>query len=715
MKKILRNSNTQNYFATAVMIILVLTGYSFNNLKATDGKSSATPVAVVHADQTGTPIHRYIYGMFSELVGNQYDKGIWAEILSDRKFFYPVNSSETLVPINSRRGFNRWRPIGPDAVIIMDKGNPYVGEQSVRVKLNKSEVHGIQQSGIGLSLGRKYTGYIILSGDADAKVTVTMVWGTNPGDKQSITLQPLTKGFVKYPLNFTSRATTIDQGRFEISGTGDGTFSIGTVSLMPADNIKGFRADLVSLLKVLNSGIYLWPGGNMLAGYDWHYGIGNRDKRPTRYDYAWNCIESNDVGTDDFLNLCGLLNVDPYLVVNIGFGEARSAAEWVEYVNGSKDTPMGKLRAANGHPEPYKVKIWGIGNEMYGVWQLGHMSIEHYIIKHKMFVEAMRKVDPTIKIVACGATIFEINTHHNEINPHHILSPNNPRVILPVEKVPYKYGSLEDWSYQLLANDADYFDYLSEHVYPAFGSAYDESQQKFVAVQDSLPERVRKTANRIKAAAEAMHEYMRRLPELKAKNITYFLNEWSSGRRGFERTLVVGEAMHEIFRNSDVYTMSGYTSYTGNIAWNANEAVYSSIGLFFKLYREHFGTIPLTITGDSPQKELRGIVLVDIPEKSSGSDTYPLDVMAALSADKKKLTLSIINPTFTDQEIDISFSGVSFKAGCDSYQIQGPSITAANLPGEKPQITVVNSRMETVPGTFKVTPLSITLYEMVVN
>ena len=117
------------------------------------------------------------------------------------------------------------------------------------------------------------------------------------------------------------------------------------------------------------------------------------------------------VGADEFLTLCELLGVDAFISVNAGFGEARSAAEEVEYVNGAADTPMGKLRAANGHPAPYGVKWWGIGNEMYGSWQFGHMALKQYVIKHNMFAKAMRKVDPGITLLATGATPEEMTIY----------------------------------------------------------------------------------------------------------------------------------------------------------------------------------------------------------------------------------------------------------------------------------------------------------------
>ena len=145
----------------------------------------------------------------------------------------------------------------------------------------------------------------------------------------------------------------------------------------------------------------------MVSGYDWRDGIGDPDKRPPRYDYAWRALEPNDMGIDDYMVLNKLLNMEPYICANTGFGDAHSAAEEVEYANGSVNTPMGKLRAANGHPDPYKVTWWNVGNEMFGPWQLGFMSLDHYVIKHNMVAQAMRRVDPAIKIVAAGATPVE--------------------------------------------------------------------------------------------------------------------------------------------------------------------------------------------------------------------------------------------------------------------------------------------------------------------
>lgn len=124
----------------------------------------------IDASRTGEPIHRYVYGQFTELLFNLYEKGLWAEMLSDRKFFYPVDSSAKLIPENRKRNFDRWRPVGPDEFVVMDKKDPYVGEQSPLVKLEGTTPHGIQQAGLPLRKGRAYTGSVVLAGDAGAKV-----------------------------------------------------------------------------------------------------------------------------------------------------------------------------------------------------------------------------------------------------------------------------------------------------------------------------------------------------------------------------------------------------------------------------------------------------------------------------------------------------------------------------------------------------------------
>src|ERR1035437_6727519 len=113
-------------------------------------------------------------------------------------------------------------------------------------------------------------------------------------------------------------------------------------------------------------------------------------------------MQTNALGLDEFMTLCKLINVDPYISVNAGFGDSHSAAEEVEYMNGSVNTNMGAQREKNGHPDAYHVKLWNIGNEPWGVWQLGRTDLKYFMLKHNEFAKAMRVVDPTITLIASG-------------------------------------------------------------------------------------------------------------------------------------------------------------------------------------------------------------------------------------------------------------------------------------------------------------------------
>jgi alpha-L-arabinofuranosidase len=688
-----RNPEMRKQFLPIVVTALV----AFQHVNAQDLTMK------IDASRTGAPIHPYVYGQFTELLGNMYEKGLWAEMLSDRKFFYPVDSSETLNPVNRKRNFNRWRPVGPDEFVVMDKAKAFVGEHAPMVKLAADTPHGITQSGLTLRKGRRYSGYIVLAGSRKARVEVSLIGGDTSDQRQTIVMEKLSDKYAKVPLNFTAAADT-ENGRLEITGTGDGSFHIGVVSLMPANNVQGFRADMVALLKDLNAGMYRWPGGNFVAGYDWHDGIGDRDKRPPRYDYAWNTVEYNDVGTDEFLTLCKLLGIDPYICVNAGLGDAQSAAQWVEYVNGSSGTPMGKLRAQNGHRDPYRVSWWGIGNEMYGEWQLGHMFIDHYVLKHNMFARAMREVDPTIKIVVSGATPFETSTTAR----HH-------RKPLPA-KLPYEYGTPQDWSGNLLEHCADNIDFLAEHLYPVDNSAFDLEKQAFVEVNDPLVDRVRRIPNRVKCTVEAWEEYVKRMPALKDKNIKLAIDEWTGGNRGdFSRTLCAAEGLHEMFRHSEIITMGAYTAFTSCLAFNGADSCYSTTGLAFHLYRHHFGTIPVAITGNAPQHPVSGTVGVDKPAVSSGSDTYPLDVVAALSSDRRFLTVALVNPTDAPQKINVTFDNIALQAKARKWELAAKDLQARNVVGQEPQVKIVETSLGQVPGVVEVVPLSISLYEFAVK
>ena len=142
----------------------------------------------------------------------------------------------------------------------------------------------------------------------------------------------------------------------------------------PRSDDQGFRTDVIEAVKALKPPLLRWPGGNFVSGYHFTDGIGPKDQRPRRTELAWHTEESNRFGTDEFMRYCELVDAEPYLCVNMGTGTMDEAAAWVEYCNGTGDTYWANQRRANGHEAPYGVKLWGLGNEMYGPWQIGQLS-----------------------------------------------------------------------------------------------------------------------------------------------------------------------------------------------------------------------------------------------------------------------------------------------------------------------------------------------------
>jgi alpha-N-arabinofuranosidase len=170
----------------------------------------------------------------------------------------------------------------------------------------------------------------------------------------------------------------------------------------PLSDARGFRTDVLEAVKQLRVPVLRWPGGNFVSGYHWTDGIGPVDERPRRRELAWHTVESNRFGTDEFIAYCREIDTEPYICVNMGTGTIDEAANWVEYCNGTGDTYWANLRRQNGHPEPYNVTYWGLGNEMYGGWQIGALSADDYVKKAREFAKVMRWTDPSIELIGCG-------------------------------------------------------------------------------------------------------------------------------------------------------------------------------------------------------------------------------------------------------------------------------------------------------------------------
>ena len=368
-------------------------------------------------------IDRRIYGTFIEHIDTCIYNGIWSEMIMDRKFHDPVGT-----------GVSQWKKEG-DVVNNIDvyKSAPNA------TTINKDG--SISQLGIPLDENKDYNGYFYACGNG--KLTIKFNNSNEIIEKEiEVNSDTLTKYEFNIHSNYQNRKT-----KLIISSDSNGIV-IDSLSLMPSDNYYGMRKDTLDILKSLNAPFYRWPGGNFVSGYDWKDGIGDRDERESKRNLEYCGLESdfeneeellandiirigslgfygafepNDYGLDEFITMCRYLNAEPNIVVNAGLGNSNDAADEVEYCN-TVDTEYGNKRVEK---EPYNVKTWSIGNEMNGSWQLGHIPINEYIVRHNEFYSKMKAVDNSIEIIGVGdnhttwSRDMLANTKMNYISEHY--------------------------------------------------------------------------------------------------------------------------------------------------------------------------------------------------------------------------------------------------------------------------------------------------------
>ncbi len=624
---------------------------------------TATPENAVQVDlsKTGEPIEKYIYGQFIEHLGKCIYGGIWAEMLEDRKFYYPVTAdfdpwAQASDPFWNTGPYtylngSPWEIVGGMNTATMDKKNPYTGEQSVQVHVpgNGSEA-GIKQARLAVVANKEYNGYVVLSGSQEVLPVIVRL-STPEGHTLTKEIDTLTEEYISYPFAFTPDFSS-DEVTLAIVSKGSGQFHIGTASMMPSDNIKGWRKDVVALLKELNAPVYRWPGGNFVSGYNWMDGIGERDKRPPRKNPAWKGIEHNDVGIHEYMELMEILGAEPFIAVNTGLGTVEEVAREIEYCNSSNDTEMGKLRAENGHPEPYNVKWWAVGNEMYGDWQLGHMPLEEYVKKHNAMAQAIWDVDPEAQLIGVGA--------------------------------------VGEWSQTMLEHCSETMNLISEHIY--------------CREMDEDTAHIAQLKNSIRNVAEAHRTYRKDIPGLTEKNIRIAMDEWNywygdyiygelGVRYHLKDALGVARGLHEYFRNSDLFFMANYAqtvNVIGCIKTTRTTAGFATTGLPLNLYRNEFGTIPVKIENNRPG----------------------LDISVALTEDKKQLTLAVVNSTPDAELVPFTFKTLKTPKTGQQWIIHHPDPDIYNEPDKEPNVKIETYELNFKRNTLEVPGYSIVMAKM---
>lgn len=178
----------------------------------------------------------------------------------------------------------------------------------------------------------------------------------------------------------------------------------------PTADEEGFRQDVIDLVKKLNVPIVRYPGGNFVSGYDWKDGIGDKSQRPTKIDLSWEALETNEVGIDDFQSWAKKADSEVMMAVNLGTKGIEDAVNCVEYCNFDADSYWANKRKENGYEKPFNIKTWCLGNEMDAKWQIGYKTAKEYARLAHVTARAMKQVDPSIEIVACGSSSFTMKT-----------------------------------------------------------------------------------------------------------------------------------------------------------------------------------------------------------------------------------------------------------------------------------------------------------------
>ncbi len=360
----------------------------------------------------------------------------------------------------------------------------------------------------------------------------------------------------------------------------------------PLSDENGFRKDYIQAMKELKITNIRWPGGNFLMGYNWQDGIGPKDRRPVRVNLAWGGVDNNHVGTEEWLALNRSIGSENVICVNLGLGSIMDAAYWVEYCNYKGGTYYSDLRAKNGHPSPYAVKLWGLGNEVDGLpWELGHKTPEDYVEVAREAAKAMKSVDYSIDVVASGSSYYEPS------------------------------GKWVEWNNKVLQGIGDKISFLSIHRY--WENSPDYYTHVGAGAMD-FEEKIKLTAGQI-ASARAMKGFT---------NPVYLaVDEWGTFGRNFLSVLPIAQCLNSFVRHSDVVKMADFTMLTSLLSNDPRKGSFKSPLFYtFKLFSNNClgNTIDTYTDCDTFSTKLyQGIPY--------------LDVTAVYSKDKKTVFINVVN------------------------------------------------------------------------
>jgi alpha-N-arabinofuranosidase len=470
----------------------------------------------------------------------------------------------------------------------------------------------------------------------------------------------------------------------------------------PLADKDGLRSDVRNALIRLNHPNIRFPGGNFASGYHWMDGVGPQEKRPAKHDLSWNSTVTNHYGTNEFMILCRKLNIEPYLCVNCGDGDMREAADWVEYCNGTGDTALVKLRREHGFSEPHKIKYWGIGNEVDALFQIGYKTPEEYAREFTEFSKVMKRVDPDIKLVASGLSIWEDN-------------PLPP--IFPDPKTEWVERA------QLMLEQAgDRIDHIAIHRYAH--PRNDDPFETYMAFATDFDERLNAYEGLIRAISlerGIKHHIGIAVDEWGVMRVRSDYSDASRRREkrvvNLEDALITGLYLNAFIRHANSVRMANFTPMMmamgiGDIIARPESTIVPQTLFYpFELYNRTCGRLALdvfwkgdTFSGKYLNRTYDGI--------------RTLDVAATLDKERKQLVVYVVNQNKDKgMESTVALANGEFDREIQVSVINGPDIKAENTQ-DKPNQVVTRESSVTVSGksfTYTFEPHSVTALVCVVS
>jgi len=667
----------------------------------------------IDASRRLNPISPLLYGHFAEFMFEDIKSGLWAELIANRGFEVvapPPSAAQYWERYPDNRNDDYVFFLGGAEHGISEAGFPPSAPGRAQVMVvtrDDRQAHGLYQDRIPVRDGIVYRGSLWLRGaglEPDDRTPSHEAFG----GRIRVALEENTTGGAVYAeqvlegigpewtrFSFELPASAADaQARFVIQVFGRGVLWVDQVSLLPGDAVAGIRADVLGPIRDVKPAFIRWPGGNVAQDYHWTWGIGERDRRPTWLNLSWDeDPEPSDFGTLEYLALCEAVGAEPNMVVNVEgrgvtvaeaaamraagrdvYSESRRATEseaaaWVEYVNGPASSRFGALRAEHGHPAPFGVVWWEIGNEIWGDWVRGYSDAATYATNARRYIRAMKAVDPGIRIIAVG---------HNDM----------------------------DWNRVVLREIGDLIDVLSVHHYYGQG--------------DSPGERANLMAKPL--WYEAFYGELRQLiHEIQpGRDIDVAINEWNTTlpmprQHTIEPALYGARLMNAFERQGDLITMSAVSDlvngWPGGIIQASRHRVYTTPTYsVIQAYAKNRGDWRVAA-------ELRSDLVLRPTDPELPAEVPALDAVASVSDDGRQLYLKVVN-TSPDRAASarIGIDGVSEVSGGEVVRVSSASLDQSNGFGEIP----IRSRAEPLaqaglPLTLRLEAHSVTVVRWVLE